>query len=63
MKNLKGSYTCILFLKQQYISSATSLKERFQIHKSNMNNRKIRCGVANKLLNVCKSAICQTKYL
>ena len=28
-----------------------------------MNTRKIRCGVANKLLNVCKSAICKTKYL
>ena len=48
---------------KQYIGSATGFMERFRIHKSDINTVKIRCGVANHLLNVCKSAICKMEYL
>ena len=40
---------------KQYIGSAISFKERFRIHKSDINTGKVRCGVANHLLNVCHS--------
>ena len=29
-------------------------KEEFRIHKSDINTSKVRCGVANHLLNVCR---------
>ena len=48
---------------KQYIGSATGFKERFRIHKSDINTGKTRCGVAGHLLNVCKSATCKTEYL
>ena len=48
---------------KQYIGSANGFRERFQIHKSDINTSKIRCGVASHLLNVCKSATCKTEYL
>ena len=57
---------CLIACKccgKQYIGSATGMKERFQIHKSDINTSKIRCGVAGHLLNVCKSATCKTEYL
>ena len=70
---IRGTLTCntknIIYLitykscSKQYIGSATSLKERFQIHKSDINTGKVMCGVANHLLNVCKSAITKTEYL
>ena len=41
----------------------TSFKERFQIHKSDINTGKNRCGAANHLLNVCTDAIYKTEYL
>ena len=61
-KNIIYLITCKNCSKQ-YIGSATSFKERFWIHKSDINTGKFRCGVANHLLNVCKSAICKTEYL
>ena len=48
---------------KQYIDSATSFKERFRIHKSDINTAKIRCGVPRLLLHICKSATCETEYL
>ena len=48
---------------KQYIGSATGFKEKFQIHKSDINTGKIRCGVVSRLLNVCKSTTCKTEYL
>ena len=48
---------------KQYIGSATRFKGRFRIHKSDTNTGKVSCGVANHLLNVCKSAISKTEYL
>ena len=41
---------------KQYVGSATGFKERFRIHKSDINTGKVRCGVANYLLNVCCSS-------
>ena len=41
---------------KQYVGSVTGFKERFRIHKSDINTRKVRCGVANHLLNVCRSS-------
>ena len=39
------------------------LKERFRIHKSDINTGKVRCGVANHLLNVCHSEGNRFEYL
>ena len=47
----------------QYIDSAISFKERFRIHKSDINTGKVRCGVANHLLNVCHSEGNKFEYL
>ena len=47
---------------KQYIGSATGFKERFQIRKSDINTGKVRCKVASRLLNVCKSATCKTEF-
>ena len=70
---IRGFLTCntknIIYLTaskccgKQYVGSATCFKERFQIHKSDINTGKIRCGVASHLLNLCKSATCKTEYL
>ena len=46
-----------------YICSATGFKEKFRIHKRDINTGKIRCAVVNHLLSVCKSIICKTEYL
>ena len=48
---------------KQYVGSATGFKERFRIHKSDINTGKIRCGVANHLLNVCRSSTSKFEYL
>ena len=48
---------------KQYIGCGTGFKERFRIHKSDIDTGKIRCGGANHLSNVCKSGICKTEYL
>ena len=48
---------------KQYIGSATGFKGRFRIHKSDINTGKVRCGVANHLLNVCQSEGNKFEYL
>ena len=48
---------------KQYVGSATGFKESFKIHKSDINTGKIRCGVANHLLNVCRSSTSKFEYL
>ena len=63
-----GSRSLTYFLSckccgKQYVGSATGFKERFRIHKSDTNTGKIRCGVANHLLNVCHSSTSKPKYL
>ena len=50
-------------ISKQYISCAIGFKERFRIHKSDINTGKNRCGVTSHLLNVYKSATCKTEYL
>ena len=63
IKNVIYLITCKCCSKQ-YIGSATGFnEERFRIHKIDINIGKIRCGLANHLLNVYKSAICKTEYL
>ena len=54
------SYKCC---GKQYIGSAIGFKERFRIHKSDINTGKVRCGVANHLLNVCHSEGNKFEYL
>ena len=48
---------------KQYIGSASGFKERFTIHKSDVNTGKIRCGVANHLLNVWRSSTSKFEHL
>ena len=48
---------------KQYVGSAIKFKERFRIHKSDINTRKIRCGMANHLLNVCCSSFSKFEFL
>ena len=54
------SYKCC---GKQYVGSTTGFKERFRIHKSDINNCKIRSGLANHLLNVCRSSASKFEYL
>ena len=66
---LKWTYKNVIYLisckccGKQYIGSAISFKERFRIHKSDINTGKVRCGVANHLLNVCHSEGNKFEYL
>ena len=53
-KYLKYLISC-KFCEKQYIVSAIIFKERFRIHKSDIYTGKVKCGVANYLLNVCHS--------
>ena len=48
---------------KQYIDSAIGFKERFRIHKSDINTGKVRCGIANHFLNVCHSVGNKFEYL
>ena len=48
---------------KQYVASATGFKEGFRIHKSDINTGKIRCGVANHLLHVCRYSTSKFEYL
>ena len=48
---------------KKYVGSAAGFKERFRIHKSDINTGKKRCGVANHLLNVCRSSASKFRYL
>ena len=61
-KNIINLITCKC-CSRQYIGFATVFKESFRIHKSDINTGQFRCGVANHLLNVCKSVFCTTEYL
>ena len=45
------------------LTSATGFKKKLRIQKSDINTGKIRCGVANQLLNVCIFAIGKMEYL
>ena len=54
------SYKCC---GKQHGGSATGFKGRFTIDKSGINTGKIRCGVANHLLNVCHSSTSKCEYL
>ena len=38
-------------------------KERFKIHRNDVNNGKVRCGVANQLFNVCRCSANKFEYL
>ena len=38
-------------------------KERFKIHRNDVNNGKVRCGVENQLFNVCHSSANKFEYL
>ena len=66
---LKGDSRNVIYLisckccGKQYVGSATGFKERFRIHKSDISTGKIRCGVANHLLNVCRSSTSKFEYL
>ena len=48
---------------KQYVGSGTSFKERFRIHKSDINTGKARYGVTNDLLNVCRSCASKSEHL
>ena len=48
---------------KQHIGSAISFTEGFRIHKSDINTGKVRCGVANHLLNVYHSEGNKFEYL
>ena len=63
-----GSRNVIYFISckccgKQYVGSATGFKERFRIHKSDINTGKVRCGLANHLLKVCRSSASRFEYL
>ena len=51
LTNLQSDVKLLLLFKL----SITGFKERFRIHKSDINTGKVRCVVANHLLNVCHS--------
>ena len=48
---------------KQYTGSSTGFKERIRIHKSDINTGKVRCGVANHLLNLCRFSASKFEYL
>ena len=48
---------------KQYVVSPTGFKERFRIHKSDINTGKVRCGVVNHLLNARRSSASKFEYL
>ena len=48
---------------KQYVGSATDFKERLTIHKSDINNGKVKCGVTNHLLNVCSPSASKFEFL
>ena len=54
----KRNYT----IRGNFTGSVTGFKESFRIHKSDINTDRVRCGVANHLLNVCKSAIYKMEF-
>ena len=61
-KNVIYLISCKCYGKQ-YVGSVVGLKERFRIHKSDINTGKIMCGVASRLLDVCPSSASKLEYL
>ena len=61
-RNVIYLISCKCFGKQ-YVGSVTGFKGRFRIHKSDINTGKARCGVANHLLNICRSSASKFEYL
>ena len=61
-KNVIYLISCKCYGKQ-YVGSVVGFKERFRIHKSDINTGKIRCGVVKHLLNVCRSSTRKFEYL
>ena len=70
---IKGNFTCnstnVIYLvecnncKCQYVGSATSFKQRFRIHKSDMKTKKDRCGTARHFNSICCHPINPHGYL
>ena len=54
------SYKCC---GKQNIGTANGFKECFRIHKSDISTGKVRCGVVNHFLNVCRSSARKFEYL
>ena len=48
---------------KQYVGSVTGFKERFRIHKTDTNTGRVRCDVANHLLNVSCFSASKFEYL
>ena len=48
---------------KQHVASTTGFKEQFTIHKSDINTGKVRCGMANNLLNDCRSSTSKFEHL
>ena len=47
------TFVCTVTGKCQYVRSATSFKQRFYIHKSDIKTKKGRCGTARHFNSVC----------
>ena len=62
-RNVIYLISCKCCGSKQYIGSATGFKERFRIHKSDINTGKVRCGVTYHLLNVCRFSASKFQYL
>ena len=70
---VKGDLNCnspnIVYLiscsncKDQYVGSAKNFKNRFRVHKSDINTNKDRCGTARHFNNKCKHPELPTSYL
>ena len=50
-------------MENSTLGSPISFKERFRIHRSDINTGKVRCRIANHLLNVCHSESNKFEYL
>ena len=71
--HIRGKFTCnstnIIYLvecincKHQYVGSATSFKQRFHIHKSDIKTKKDRCGTAKHFNSICCHPINLHDYL
>ena len=70
---IRGNFTCnftnAIYLvecincKWQYVGSATSFKQRFRIHKSDIKTKKDRCGTARHFNSICCHPINSYGYL
>ena len=63
--SIKGDISCnssnVIYLmtckncSKQYVGSAKSFKERFRVHKSDINTGKVRCGIAKHFKDQCNT--------